>query len=556
MFKDYNMNQVILPMDLAYQLQKDDVAFAVHDLVESIPTEAFERFHRKTGCPAYHPKMMLKVILCAYTQSVFSGRKIEGLLNDSVRMMWLAQGYQPSYRTINRFRVDPDVKDLLRQCFVQFRAQLVQEDVIDEEAIFIDGTKIEANANKFTFVWKKSIQRYSSDLIVKSNNLYDELISKEILPAMERESDEELTVEELDSVADQLTKTVQQYDHQIEASEDPQERKRLRTERKEPKKYRSKVKDFLERKARYKKDLAILEDRNSYSKTDHDATFMRMKDDYMRNGQLKAGYNLQIATEGQYTLAYDIFPNPTDTKTLSPFLHQIEQEFFSLPAYIVADAGYGSEQNYEDVWTNHSRTPLMTYGMYRKEKKKAYQNHPYHAFNWEYDKEEDCFLCPNGQKVTYRYTSNRKDHMGFQRTFKVYECEDCTHCPFRDSCTKAENGRNRKVYYNEKWELQKTYIRELLSETKAGDIYRQRKVDVEPVFGFLKANLRFTRMSVRGKDQVHNELGFALMAVNLRKYTANKTPDHVDYPTKSFRRSFLIFGSFFTFTRNLFVPAS
>ena len=114
--------------------------------------------------------MMLKIILCAYTQSVFSGRKIEELLKDSIRMMWLAQGYEPSYRTINRFRVQPEVKELIRQCFVQFRCQLVEEELIDQEAIFIDGTKIEANANKFTFIWKKSIEKYHQALVESRSN--------------------------------------------------------------------------------------------------------------------------------------------------------------------------------------------------------------------------------------------------------------------------------------------------------------------------------------------------------------------------------------------------
>ncbi len=175
MFKYYTMNQVILPLDLEIILPKNDVAFAVSDLVESIPEQALDSFAQKTGCPAYHPRMMMKIILCAYTQSVFSGRKIEALIHDSVRMMWLAQDYRPSYRTINRFRTNPHVAELLRQCFFQFRSRLVQEKEIDNEAIFIDGTKIEANANKFTFVWRKSVERYSSNLIEKSNTMYDEL---------------------------------------------------------------------------------------------------------------------------------------------------------------------------------------------------------------------------------------------------------------------------------------------------------------------------------------------------------------------------------------------
>ena len=182
MFKDYNMNQLILPLDLEVKLQENDIAFSIHHLVESIPPGAFDSFQRHTGCPAHHPRMMLKIILCGYTQSAFSGRKIEGLVKDSIRMMWLAQGYEPSYRTINRYRVHPEMKELIRQCFVQFRCQLVQEKLIDQEAIFIDGTKVEANANKFTFVWKKSVDKYHSNLVEKSNQLYNELLEKQIIP--------------------------------------------------------------------------------------------------------------------------------------------------------------------------------------------------------------------------------------------------------------------------------------------------------------------------------------------------------------------------------------
>ncbi|WP_342468462.1 IS1182 family transposase [Ureibacillus sp. FSL K6-3587] len=522
MFKYYNMNQLVLPLDLEIKLQENDIAFHIHHLVESIPDEAFQPFLRNTGCPAYHPRMMLKMILCAYSQSVFSGRKMEALLKDSIRMMWLAQGYEPSYRTINRFRVHPEVKELIRQCFVQFRCQLVEEKLIDQEAIFIDGTKIEANANKFTFVWKKSIEKYNQNLIEKSNQLYNELLEKEIIPEMERENEGELSVEELAQMVQQVDEVIKEYDQKIETSPDATERKALRSERKYPKQAYKQLIDFILRKQKYQKDLDILGERNSYSKTDQDATFMRMKDDYMKNGQLKAGYNVQIATEGQYALAYSIFPNPTDTRTLIPFLNKIEKDYFPLPKYIVADAGYGSEQNYEDILSNRKCEALIPYTMYEKEQKKKYKQNPFHPDNWMYDEESDTYICPNQQRVTFRYRSVRTDKTGFKRELKIYECENCSGCPFRSSCTKAKEGNHRKVMVNEKWEQQKEYVRAKLSEEKAGSIFRQRKMDVEPVFGFLKANLRFTRFSVRGKSKVENEMGIALMAVNLRKYTANK----------------------------------
>ena len=518
MFKDYNMDQIILPLDLEMKLQENDIAFSIHHLVESIPKRAFDSFQHHTGCPSYHPRMMLKIILCGYTQSAFSGRKIEDLTKDSIRMMWLAQGYEPSYRTINRFRVHPDMKELIRQCFVQFRCQLVKEELIDQEAIFIDGTKIEANANKFTFVWKKSVEKHHTNLVEKSNQLYNELLENEIIPEIERENDEQLSIEELTQIAEKLEEVVDEYTQKIDSSGDVSERKKLRSERKTPKQIIKQIYDWIIRKQKYEKDFEIFDTRNSYSKTDRDATFMRMKDDYMKNGQLKAGYNIQVASEGQYSLSYGVFANPTDTKTLIPFLDQIEKQYFELPKHIVADAGYGSEQNYDDILRKRKRIPLITYNHYLNEQKRKFKNDPFKTNNWAYDEETDTYTCPNEKQLTFQYHSVRTDKTGFKRQFKIYECEDCMGCPLRELCTKAREGTNRKLMMNEKWEQQKEYVRAKLSEEKTGAIYRQRKTDVEPVFGFLKANLGFTRFSVRGKSKVENEIGLALMAVNLRKY--------------------------------------
>ncbi|PIC70807.1 transposase, partial [Sporosarcina sp. P17b] len=329
------------------------------------------------------------------------------------------------------------------------------------------------------------------------SQMYEELLEKEIIPEIERESLDELSTAELSKVVEKLDETIQTYTEKINASEDVEERKQIRSLRKEPKQYRKQFQDFLDRKQKYQHDMKIFGHRNSYSKTDRDATFMRMKDDYMKNGQLKPGYNVQIATEGQYTLAFDVYPNPTDTRTLIPFLDTIEQDFFELPQYIVADAGYGSEQNYGDVIENRKRVPLITYNHYRKEKKKKYKTDPFNTANWAYDETTDTFTCPNDRKLVFRYLSNRTDRYQFTRTMKVYECEDCSSCPLRSFCTKAKEENNRKLYVNEKWEQQKEYIREKLSDKKTGEIYGKRKIDVEPVFGFLKANLGFTRFSVR-----------------------------------------------------------
>lgn len=519
MYKNYNINQLVLPLNLEIKIQDNDIAKHVNNLVESIPQKAFSKYYKETGCPAYHPRMMLKIILCAYSQSVFSGRKIEALLSDSIRMMWLAQGYSPSYRTINRFRSNKEMQELLCQCFVQFRAQLIKEKLINNEAIFIDGTKIEANANKFTFIWKKAVERYGASLIENSKRIYDELVEQEVIPAMELEEESAINEEEMIAVVEKLDDAIEAMDKEIAEADSVEKRKQLRNKRKRPKQSRKTLKDNIARKQKYDKQLDIMGDRNSYSKTDPDATFMRMKEDYMKNGQLKPGYNVQIATEGQYALAYDLFPNPTDTRTLKPFLDVIENSYFPLPEYIVADAGYGSEENYVDIIENRRLTPLITYGMYLKEQEKRYKKDPFKTSNWDYDCIDDYYVCPNGKKVIFSYNSQRKDKNGFVRNFKIYECENCDNCPYRSQCCKAKEGNNRKISVNVKWEQQKEYIKMQLSDKKTGKIYKNRKIDVEPVFGFLKANLRFNRFTLRGKIKTKIEMGLALMAVNLRKYT-------------------------------------
>lgn len=194
--------------------------------------------------------MMLKIILYAYTQRVFSDRKIEFLLDDSYRMRWLANHEQVSYRTINRFRSQETTARLLAEAFILFRRQLITKQVIDNEALFIDGTKIEADANKFSFVWRKATNRYEVALDKQSNEFYQTLYK-----------------EEKQSQLKKKRRTYKKYLHKIQA-------------------------DYLPRKQRYETYNRLFQERNSFSKTDTDATFMRMKDDYMRNGQLKPGYNL------------------------------------------------------------------------------------------------------------------------------------------------------------------------------------------------------------------------------------------------------------------------
>ena len=177
----------------------------------------------------------------------------------------------------------------------------------------------------------------------------------------------------------------------------------------------------------------------------------------------------------------------------------------------------GSEQNYNDILSNRKREALITYNMFLKEQNKKYKQNIFNPDNWHYDEETDTYACPNHKRLNFQYHSIRTDRTGFERKFKIYECEDCTGCPFRLSCTKVKEGNNRKLRVNEKWEHQKEYVRAKLSEEKTSAIYRKRKIDMEPVFGFLKANLRFSRFSVRGKIEGGKRNGSSFNGSEIKK---------------------------------------
>lgn len=369
MYKDYNMSQISLPLTTEFTFSKNDTASIVNEIVENIPESAFDGYLNRRGAPSHNPRMMLKIILYAYSNSIFSGRKIEFALKDSIRFMWLAQEQQPSYRTINHFRSDFRTNQLIKECFVVFRSFLVENQYIDEESIYIDGTKIEANANKYTFVWRANTNRYSKANIEKSEAAYEELLQKEIIPNIKEESSKEIEPHELTIIEECLSEKIDKLSSEIDSSNDNSLKKELRSKRTELKKHKKVITECKEKKEKYDEQERILGSRNSYSKTDNDATFMRMKDDHMRNGQLKPAYNIQVATNNQFALAVSVYQNPTDTRTLESFLNRIEEMNGSIPEYVVCDAGYGSESNYELVIDTFNRTPVMPYGMFLKEQK-------------------------------------------------------------------------------------------------------------------------------------------------------------------------------------------
>src|SRR5699024_9067928 len=309
--------------------------------------------------------MLLKMCLFAYSRSTFSGRKIEQMNEESIPMKWLTSDTAVTYKTINNFRSSEHATNLIKFSFILFTNLLSDNGLIQKDALYIDGTKLQADANIYSFTWKKAIDRYEANLNKKVADLYEELVQLNVDIAL---SEEELeTSDGIEKIVDGLDESLEKVEVAIEeevvvpkgGSEHKRRRRTL-------KKYRNKcTKDFLPRKQKYEEAQDIFDGRNSFSKTDTDATFMCMKEDPMKNRELKPGYNVQVASNNQYVIEFDIFSNPTGTRTLIPFLESIQT--LDLFKYIVADAGYGSEENYETIMAEFEKVHVIPYGVYYEE---------------------------------------------------------------------------------------------------------------------------------------------------------------------------------------------
>nr|WP_301285728.1 IS1182 family transposase [Priestia flexa] len=523
-FKPYDNRQIQAIFDIEALIPEHHVARVVDEMVEAVPDKTLFSHYKGGGRSSFHPKMMLKIILFGYSQKVYSCRGIEKLIRENIPAMWLAAMQQPDFRTINEFRGER-MKVLMDELFEAMILKLIEDNYISMENYFLDGTKIEADANKYSFVWKKSTSKFEAKLREKIQETLQhiheltQLESTSETTQKESEPSAETIEHDLEEVAKEIEEKVETLTEEIEKETDTQIRKEKRQERSKWKKPLKLIREnFLPRIAKYKEQNEIFGDRNSYSKTDKDATFMRMKEDHMKNGQLKPGYNVQMATENQFILFYTIHQRPTDTRCFIPHLEKLAASSLPMPKTVIADAGYGSEENYVYA-VGDEKEPrfdfLIPYGTYLKEKTKKYKNDIKNPKNWDYNEQDDYFICPNGRKVLFKKYQNKKNQSGYEQSFKIYECEDCSDCPLKAQCTKAKG--NRQVHWNTIFEEMKAKAKTALEcETKAA-IYARRKVEVESVFGHIKGNRSFRRFSLRGLDKVHVEFGIVALAHNILK---------------------------------------
>ena len=505
-FKKYSANQAMLfPPVLSDFIEENHSVRVINDVIDQLDIDSLIAGYKGGGTSSYHPRLMLKILVYGYLNNIYSSRKLEQVTKRDVHFMWLSGMSTPDHNTINRFRSER-LKGVVREVFTQVVMLLVDSGHIDLKTIYTDGTKIEANANKYTFVWGKSIKRNKLRIKEQLEDLwkYAEGVAADELKDQSPGDFEKINAQQVEQTIEKINT----------ALKDKQADKKVKQ------KLNYAKRNWPQNLEKYEQQEQILGERNSYSKTDPDATFMHMKDDHMQNGQLKAGYNLQVSSQDQYIVHYSLHPNPTDTKTLIPHLKGFKESHRILPEAITADAGYGSEENYAYL-EEEKVDAFVKYNYFHKEQqqhKKRVDKEPFQSDKLYYNPQQDCYYCPMGQKMAFQYTSKRKTQAGYEQTYSVYQAHNCNGCPLRSICHNSKD--HRKIQVNHNLNRLKKKARENLN-SEQGIIHRKKRpCDVEAVFGNLKQNKNFKRFMLRGMDKVEIETALLAIAMNLKKMAA------------------------------------
>jgi transposase len=513
--KNYTLNQSIyqlkLPLNIETIIPADDSVRLLSQFVEEMDLTDLYSTYERVRENSVSPRTMLKIVLYSYMNGDYSSRSMELNCKRDINFMYLLEGAKaPDHATFARFRsihFAPCAKRIL----AEMTNKLYELGEISGETIFIDGTKIEASANKYTFVWKKAVTKNQAKLLIKladfvavCEQLYD------------------IKVVYTDTIQMKHVKRLRKKLYALKDSESISFVHGIGKRKSPLQKSIETLEKYLEKLKEYNQKLHICGERNSYSKTDHDATFMRMKEDAMGNGQLKPAYNLQHGVDSEYITWLTIGPQPTDTTTLIPFLKEAEEYLKFKYKKIVADAGYESEENYQFL-ENNGQISFIKPANYEISKTRKYRSNIGIIENMKYDEVKDAYICQAGRELRLEYIRHSKSKTGYVSEKSIYKCTDCSGCTFKNECIKGNNCKTPLEQRNKVLQVAKKFIRQrqenlerIMSEE--GILLRvNRSIQAEGSFADLKQDMQFRRYLSKGTSNVIAESILLAMARNINK---------------------------------------
>ncbi|MBE5925874.1 MAG: IS1182 family transposase [Lachnospiraceae bacterium] len=513
--KDYTQNQggyqLKLPLNIETIIPEDDSVRLLSQFVEEMDLTDLYSTYERIRENNVSPRTLLKIVLYSYMNGDYSSRSMELNCKRDIKFMYLLEGAKaPDHATFARFR-SIHFAPCSKRILAEMSNLLYSIGEISGENIFIDGTKIEACANKYTFVWKKAVTKNQAKLLIKLADFVAEC-----------EQLYDLKIIYGDTVKLKHIKKLKKKLYKLKANENIVFVQGIGKRKNPLQKSIETLEYYLEKLKEYTKKIYICGARNSYSKTDTDATFMRMKEDAMGNGQLKPAYNLQHGVDAEYITWLTIAPQPTDTTTLIPFLKEAESYLKFKYKKITADAGYESEENYMFLKSNGQLSYIKP-ANYEISKTRKYQKDIGRIENITYVEDKDLYICRNNQKLTVQHIRQSKSKTGYISNKTIYKCNDCNNCPYKTECIKGNNCKTPMEERNKVLQVAKTFIKQreenlerILSEE--GILLRiNRSIQAEGSFGDLKHDMQFRRYLSKGTSNVLAESILLAMAKNINK---------------------------------------
>ena len=512
---NYTPIQLKLPVDLERIIEINDSVYAFNEVVSHIDLNKYfaGKGYKATGRPRYEREKLLKVVLFAFMEHGYpSLRQIEKLCKTDIRFIWMLDEMKaPTYATLDNF-INKELVCSLEEIIQDINGYIFEKEDVDLDHVYIDGTKIEANANKYSWVWKKSCLTTISREFQKITAAFTEA-NETILQylGLKLGTREEYTVEYLEQMQEQFLNAVGMT--QTEFVHGSGKRKT------EIQKLYEKVDASRKKLKECREKISICGDkRNSYSKTDHDATFMRVKRDYMGNDQLLPAYNVQMGICDGYIAVYGVYQYAADSDCFQPLIQEFHKRYHKYPKYPVTDAGYGNLNNYL-FCQEHGMEKYMKFSMYEKETKdKKYRNDPFRAVNFRIN-ETGRLVCPNEKEFLFLRTEPIKGNQ-YGRTTELYQCEDCTGCPYRSQCHKSSADRVIRLNY-ELTAFHEEVLRNLNS-VHGALLRMNRSIQSEGTYGEIKANRGYDQFRRRGLNNVILEIALISCGFNLHKYYLSK----------------------------------
>lgn len=501
--------QLQLPLQIDTCIPQDDLVFTFVEILKGVDLTQYLPRHLH-GNQKYNQLALLKTVLFAFVDNKRTLREMEHACRVDLRYLWLSQESTPSFMEFQRF-IKKYLTGTVRDIFYDIIRHLIEIDNIDITKLFIDGTKIEAYARKTSFVWKKAVLNYQEKLYLKITETLADMNS--MIPSIDMYMPRgKYTPREVRVYIDYLSLLIQKHDILFVHGKGKKKTVYQRLQ--------EKFIEYEEKLLEYQIHLKICGKRNSYSKTDHDATFMNMKYDYYnRTGVFKPGYNLQIGVSDEYIMHLGLYPNPTDTKTFIPFMEEYYRRYEVYPTNPVGDAGYGSYDNYMYCIEKGMEVSMKYNYFEKKHHDRGFQKKIYHSMNFK-ENEEGYKVCPAGHAFNQHLYDSYNDKGEYLQITQVYQTGKCEGCPVKKECTKAKGERQlrRNVILEE---MQKEADEILLSEG-GKELRKKRSSQAEGVFGVLKEDKKFERFYRRGQENVETEMYLIAIGYNIRKYHNKK----------------------------------